>query len=69
MREDIEAAGATLLYLPQYSPDLDPIELAFAKFKALLRYRMTCPHCVTCCWRKQKHWLRSFEPGCTLLVK
>jgi transposase len=28
---------STLLYLPQYSPDLDPIELAFAKFKALLR--------------------------------
>ena len=37
VREAIEAAGATLLYLPQYSPDLDPIELAFAKFKALLR--------------------------------
>jgi hypothetical protein len=37
VREAIEAAGATLLYLPQYSPDLDPIELAFAKFKALQR--------------------------------
>jgi transposase len=37
VREAIEAAGATLLYLPPYSPDLDPIELAFAKFKALLR--------------------------------
>jgi transposase len=37
VREAIEAAGAMLLYLPQYSPDLDPIELAFAKFKALLR--------------------------------
>jgi transposase len=36
VREAIEAAGATLPYLPQY-PDLDPIELAFAKFKALLR--------------------------------
>jgi hypothetical protein len=36
VREAIEAAGATLLYLSQYSPDLDPIELAFAKFKALL---------------------------------
>jgi hypothetical protein len=29
VREAIEASGATLLYLPQYSPDLDPIELAF----------------------------------------
>ncbi len=36
-RELIEAAGATLRYLPQYSPDLDPIEPVFAKVKALLR--------------------------------
>jgi transposase len=37
VREAIEAAGATLLYLPPYSPDLNPIEQAFAKLKALLR--------------------------------
>jgi transposase len=37
VREAIEAAGATLLYLPAYSPDLNPIEMAFAKLKALLR--------------------------------
>jgi transposase len=37
VREAIEAAGATLLYLPPYSPDLNPIELFFAKVKALLR--------------------------------
>ena len=35
----IEAAGAWLLYLPPYSPDLNPIEMAFAKLKALLRKR------------------------------
>jgi transposase len=35
--EAIEAAGATLLYLPPYSPDLNPIELAFSKLKAHLR--------------------------------
>ena len=35
--EAIEAAGANLLYLPAYSPDFNPIELAFAKFKAILR--------------------------------
>ena len=29
--------GATLLFLPPYSPDFNPIELAFAKLKALLR--------------------------------
>ncbi len=33
----IEAAGATLLYLPPYSPDFNPIENAFSKLKALLR--------------------------------
>jgi len=33
----IEAAGGTLLYLPPYSPDFNPIENAFAKLKALLR--------------------------------
>ena len=33
----IEAAGATVRYLPPYSPDLNPIELAFAKLKGLLR--------------------------------
>ena len=36
-REMIEAAGATLLYLPPYSPDFNPIENAFAKLKANLR--------------------------------
>jgi transposase len=37
IREAIEAAGATLLYLPPYSPDFNPIEQLFAKLKALLR--------------------------------
>jgi len=37
VREMVEAAGASLLYLPPYSPDFNPIENAFAKFKALLR--------------------------------
>jgi transposase len=32
-----EAAGATLMYLPAYSPDFNPIEMAFSKCKALLR--------------------------------
>jgi transposase len=35
--EAIEAAGATLIYLPKYSRDLNPIELAFSKLKAHLR--------------------------------
>jgi len=37
VREAIEARGARLLYLPPYSPDLNPIELAFSKLKLLLR--------------------------------
>jgi len=37
VRTLIEAAGAQLRYLPPYSPDLNPIENAFSKLKALLR--------------------------------
>jgi transposase len=37
VREAIESVGATLLYLPPYSPDFNPIEQAFAKFKWLLK--------------------------------
>lgn len=37
IRTAIEAAGASLLYLPPYSPDFNPVENAFAKLKAMLR--------------------------------
>jgi transposase len=37
VRELVEGQGATLLFLPPYSPDLNPIELAFAKLKQLMR--------------------------------
>ena len=37
VREAIETMGASLRYLPQYSPDLNPIEMPFSKFKAFLR--------------------------------
>ena len=37
VREAIEAAGARLLYLPPYSPEFNPIELAWSKLKQLLR--------------------------------
>jgi transposase len=39
VREAIEAAGATLRYLPQYSPDLNPIEMPFSQLKARCRSR------------------------------
>ena len=41
VRQAIERAGATLLYLPPYSPDLNPIEQVFAKLKAMLRKAAT----------------------------
>jgi transposase len=37
VRQAIEAAGASLRFLPAYSPDLNPIEQVFAKLKSLLR--------------------------------
>ncbi len=37
IREVIESKQASLRYLPKYSPDLNPIELSFSKFKALVR--------------------------------
>ena len=37
VRERIEAAGASLCFLPPYSPDFNPIEKAFARLKAMLR--------------------------------
>ena len=37
VREAVAAVGASILYLPPYSPDLNPIEQVFAKLKALLR--------------------------------
>jgi transposase len=41
VREAIEAAGAKVVYLPPYSPDLNPIELVFSKLKWLLRSAQT----------------------------
>jgi transposase len=37
VKQAIEARGATLQYLPKYSPDLNPIEMSFSKLKAFLR--------------------------------
>lgn len=37
VREAIESVGAKVLYLPSYSPDFNPIEMAFSKFKWLLK--------------------------------
>ena len=37
VREAIEAAGASVLYLPPYSPDFNPIEMLWSKLKSVLR--------------------------------
>ncbi len=42
IRSAIEAAGASLLYLPPYSHDFNPIENAFAELKAMLRKAAEC---------------------------
>jgi transposase len=60
VRRAIEAAGATLLYLPKYSPDLDPIELAFASVKALLR--KAAERSVRSLWRRIGSLIEKLTP-------
>jgi transposase len=60
VREAIEAAGASLLYLPPYSPDLNPIENAFAKLKALLR--KAAERTVAGLWDAIGRLLDAFDP-------
>jgi transposase len=61
VREAIEARGARLLYLPPYSPDFNPIELAFAKLKALLR--TAARRTGDALWRAIGHALDAFSPA------
>jgi Transposase and inactivated derivatives len=56
----IEAAGAQLAYLPPYSPDLNPIEQAFAKLKALLR--KAAERTVDALWDRIGQILSAFSP-------
>jgi transposase len=44
VQQAIEARGATLRYLPQYSPE-NPIEMPFSKLKAHTRRQEACPKC------------------------
>ena len=48
VREAIEARGAVLRYLPQYSPDLNPIEMPFSKLKASSAYRWRSGQFLAC---------------------
>jgi transposase len=60
VREMIEAAGASLLYLPRYSPDFNPIENAFAKLKALLR--KAAERTVAALWDTIGYLIDAFTP-------
>jgi transposase len=60
IREAIESRGARLLYLPPYSPDLNPIEQVFAKIKALLR--KAAARSIEILWRVIGRLVRSFAP-------
>ena len=58
VRTAIEAVGATVLYLPPYSPDLNPIENAFSKFKWLLK--SSAERTVTALWNRCGELLEKF---------
>ncbi len=61
VRETIAAAGARVLYLPPYSPDLNPIEQAFAKLKGMLR--SAAVRTVDALWRIIGQALDAFTPA------
>ena len=60
VRTTIEAAGASLLYLPPYSPDLNPIEMAFSKLKALLR--KASERTIDDLWKRIGKLIDTFQP-------
>jgi transposase len=60
IRVAIEAVGARLMYLPPYSPDLNPIEMAFAKLKAALR--KAAARSLEALWTAIAHALTTFTP-------
>jgi transposase len=57
----IRRAGAHLLFLPQYSPDLNPIEQVFAKLKTLLRKANA--RSIAAVWHRIGELLRCFTPA------
>ncbi len=61
VRQAIRAAGAHLLFLPPYSPDLNPIEQVFAKLKTLLR--KADERCIETVWKRIGQLLDRFSPA------
>ncbi|MEY9391773.1 transposase [Bradyrhizobium japonicum] len=67
-RQAIRARGAHLIFLPPYSPDLNPIEQVFAKLKHLMRSAE--PRDVEATWRKVGELLDLFsQEECTNYFK
>ena len=60
VRQAIKSAGARLLFLPKYSPDLNPIEQVFAKLKTLLRKAEE--RTVEATWKRIASLLNAFGP-------
>ncbi len=60
IKQAIEAVGAKLMYLPPYSPDLNPIEMMFSKLKALLR--KASERTIEGLWRTIANLLDEFSP-------
>ena len=60
VRDAIRAAGARLLFLPPYSPDLNPIEQVFAKLKHLLR--QAAERTIEATWQRAGSLLDRFKP-------
>ena len=60
VRDAIEAAGAALIYLPSYSPDFNPIEMAFSKLKALLR--AAAARTIPDLWKAIADAIKQFKP-------
>ena len=61
VEEAIRATGATLLYLPPYSPDFNPIEKFFSKLKALLR--KAAKRSIDALWKEIGDLLNTVTPG------
>jgi transposase len=60
-RDKVRKVGARLFFLPPYSPDLNPIEMMFAKLKTLMRKAEE--RTVEACWKRVGEVLKAFSPN------
>jgi len=61
VRDALEAVGARIMYLPPYSPDLNPIEMAFSKLRRLMR--SLAVRTVDALWQACGTLLQAFSPS------